>query len=395
MTLQEPKILGITPSLSRAGGGVSRVVCELSSELHRQGLPLEALSLWDEYVEEDCRMLSFPFRSFSTKGLRRRFGYSPELRDALMLSDAQIFHVHVLWMYPGVAAGMVARKRGIPVMISPHNLLSPLALQISSARKRIAGILFVKRNLRSAACIHALCEAEYRDIRRYGLSAPVAVIPNGIMIPEVEPLSATPWRDVVPSGQKVMLYLGRIYPSKGLANLVEAWAQMKRSIRTGSDWVLVIAGWSQEGHEDTLKEMVRKSGLQNDVFFLGPVFEERKRATLANADSFVLPSTFEGLPMAVLEAWSYGLPVIMTTECNLPEGFQERAAVEVHPDTDAIAQGLAAFFSMSDEERLTMGANGRRLVETRFTWPRIAGQMIEVYKWILGQGERPDCVKMD
>jgi len=99
--------------------------------------------------------------------------------------------------------------------------------------------------------------------------------------------------------------------------------------------------------------------------------------------------------MVILEAWSYGLPVLMTPHCNLPEGFQVGAAIQVEANQESIAQGLNALFSMSDNERQTLGIKGRKLVEEQFTWPKIAAEMSSVYEWILGGGSPPSFIITD
>jgi poly(glycerol-phosphate) alpha-glucosyltransferase len=127
-----------------------------------------------------------------------------------------------------------------------------------------------------------------------------------------------------------------------------------------------------------------------DVVFTGPVFGDEKDALLRSADAFILPSFSEGLPMSALEAWSYGLPVVMTPECNLPEGFASQAALEIRNGEKSFQgsdfsfqHGLRTLLEMSDQERAAMGMSGRRLVEERFTWPRVAAQMTEVYESLL------------
>ena len=117
-----------------------------------------------------------------------------------------------------------------------------------------------------------------------------------------------------------------------------------------------------------------------------------KAASLACADAFVLPSLSEGLPVAVLEAWSYGLPVLMTEACNLPEGFAAGAALPIGTDRAGIAAGLRRLFALSDAERRDMGARGRALVRERFTWASVGAQMAAVYQWVLGGGPPPSCV---
>jgi poly(glycerol-phosphate) alpha-glucosyltransferase len=96
--------------------------------------------------------------------------------------------------------------------------------------------------------------------------------------------------------------------------------------------------------------------------------------------------------MVVLEAWAYGKPVLMTPECNLPEGFAAHAALRIEPTIDSITEGLRQLFEMSMDERRTMGKRGLTLVEERFTWPKVAFEMKQVYEWLLGGAPKPDCV---
>ena len=122
-----------------------------------------------------------------------------------------------------------------------------------------------------------------------------------------------------------------------------------------------------------------------DVVFFGPAFGEDKEALLWNAEAFILPSFSEGLPMSVLEAWAYGLPVVMTPECNLPEGFASGAALEIRSGERSFQDGMRTLIEMTDQERAAMGLRGRRLVEEKFTWPKVAAQMRRLYEEVLGR----------
>ncbi len=96
--------------------------------------------------------------------------------------------------------------------------------------------------------------------------------------------------------------------------------------------------------------------------------------------------------MSVLEAWSYGLPVVMTPECNLPEGFAADAAIRIGTGAESVAEGLDTLFSMNVSDLKAMGTKGTALVRERFTWKTVAAQMREVYDWMLGGGKPPASV---
>ena len=82
-----------------------------------------------------------------------------------------------------------------------------------------------------------------------------------------------------------------------------------------------------------MKTLVKNLNLENNIIFHGSAFGIEKEQFYIKADAYILPSHSEGLPMTVLEAWSYSLPAIITPECNIPEGFENNAAISIAPDT--------------------------------------------------------------
>ena len=94
--------------------------------------------------------------------------------------------------------------------------------------------------------------------------------------------------------------------------------------------------------------------------------------------------------MVVLESWAYGKPVLMTRECNLPEGFAVQAALPIDTTVDGIAEGLRTLCSAADSTLLGIGARGRKLVEERFSWENIAVKVKATYEWMLGGGAELD-----
>jgi glycosyltransferase involved in cell wall biosynthesis len=185
-----------------------------------------------------------------------------------------------------------------------------------------------------------------------------------------------------------------MHAKKGLDRLLLAWADAGAdAAREG--WCLVLAGWDEGGVGAGLGRAARELGIGRQVHLVGPQLGAAKDATLRRADAFVLPSLSEGLPVAVLEAWSYGLPVLMTPECNLPEGFAAGAAVHLDAEPRSIAAALRRLFATTAAEREAIGARGRALVADRFAWPAVARQMRGVYEWALGGGPAPSCVLTD
>ncbi len=380
--------VAVLTTISRMAGGLYYSVRGLSKALAERGCSPVVLSPRDTYSAEDAgEWHPLPVELFPAYGPLQS---SPAMRRRLMAMDTDLIHVHGIWLDSQWAALKRQKRNATPVVVSPRGMLDPWALRNSSWKKRVVERLFASEALERATCINALCQSEVDSIRAYGLKNPVAVIPNGVVLPD---LAAVPQNR---GGPKKLLFLGRIHPKKGLKELLQAWAMRQRDAEGNDDWQLIIAGWDDGGHDAGLKALAGELKIEASVDFAGPVYGDEKDRLLRSVDAFILPSFSEGLPMSVLEAWSYGLPVIKTDFCNLPEGFENGAAFRIEPDADNIMQGLKQFFAFSDAERNVMGSNGRALVENRFSWMRIAEQMQSVYAWCIDpSGTPPECIIMD
>ena len=223
-------------------------------------------------------------------------------------------------------------------------------------------------------------------MRQLGIKTPIRTIPNGVTLPDlVRPRPAPPWSKAAGDDRRVMLFLGRLHPKKGLSELLAAWSTLRQQKAPGAEeWRIVVVGWGAAAYESELRAQCARQSRTVDFEFCGPLFGAAKDAALRNADAFILPSFSEGLPMAVLEAWAYGLPVLMTDECNLPQGFQCGAAHRVALADGGLVRDLADFVARSPAQRQSLGSAGRRLVETEFTWERVAAQLHRLYLDLLG-----------
>ncbi len=375
----------VLSGISRRAGGLYYSVSSLYKVLADFDVEVSVFGRADSFVNKDlslwCPLAVSPYTSFGP------LGNSVSLRRLLKNANADLVHQHGLWKDDQWAALQWQKQVSRPVVISPHGMLDPWALRNSEWKKKIVGRLFANKSLRKATCIHALCQSEAESIRAYGLSNPIVIIPNGVALPnESMPLA------IKKKKGKRLLFLGRIHPKKGLNELIEAWSGFAANgTKKDFGWELLIAGWADGDYESRLKKKVADSGLADSVRFLGSKYGDDKDRLFRSVDAFVLPSFSEGLPMAVLEAWSYSLPVVMTDYCNIPEGFSSEAALRIYPDVQSVACGLDQLFAMSESDRQNMGLKGRKLVEQKFSWEQSAKKLAATYEWCLG-GVRPACM---
>jgi poly(glycerol-phosphate) alpha-glucosyltransferase len=312
-----------------------------------------------------------------------RLGIAPKMIGDMKKAKHDLVHLRGLWAFPSYAAARI-RQMGVPILISPEGMLDPWALTQSATKKRIALHLFEADNLENAKILHALSASEVAHIRNFGLRNPVAVIPNGVDIPSH---TASVGRVTEP---RIMLFLGRIHPKKGLAELIEAWAGTL-AIAPGlrQAWRVHIAGWDDGGHEAKLRRRINQLGL-NEVFaFLGGVYGEAKDRAFRDASAFILPSHGEGLPISALEAAAHGLPLFLTRQCNLPELFSDGAGFEITPEPAALARELAERLGADYALMAASGERARRIAAERFSWSSVLNQYLALYEWAVAGGSPP------
>lgn len=387
------KIALIAGSNSRNSGGLYNSVRNLGQSMMKiDGLDPVILAYSDEHSAQDIKAYSpLPLEDYKLIG-SNSFALSSDINKKLQQIKPDIIHPQCIWIYPSFATLRYHKQNNVPYIISTRGMLDKWILNNNAWKKKLVGGLYEREYIKNANCLNALALSEYEAMRDFGCKNPIAIIPNGVNLPSEEwPSDAKipTWR--CNDDRKVMLFLSRLHPKKGIENMIKAWAGLGAYKK---EWKLIIAGESKdEIYMQTLNSAIKNSNLNNDVFLVGPQFNFDKDICFRCSDAFILPSFSEGLPMAVLEAWSYGLPVIMTDACNIPEGFESNAALQISPDPDSILSELNRLFTMPDSERIDMGKRGKQLVKDKFTWESIARQTYSVYQWILNGGKMPSVIK--
>ena len=373
-----------TYSVTRRAGGVFDAVHDLFTNRYFAEHDINVISYYDDMLEQDMpAWKGMPMQLYKA-GLML---YSHQAKKALLASRAEFLHMEPLWRWPHLWMTDWKQKKDCPIVCSPHGMLDPWIIRNQGRVKRLISNMFFQKGLEAVTCYHALCKKELEDIRAYGLKQPIAIIPNGINLPDPD------LKFEKTDNKKHLLYLGRLHKKKGVDLLLKALAAINREEKGLLDnWQIDLVGWDHEGCKAELEKIVSENRLEDKVVFHGGLFGKDKQRMYANADGYILPSHGEGLPMTVLEAWSWKLPVVMTPECHIPEGYAADAAIKINDNVESVEEGLKTFLGMSDEEKKAMGMRGYDLVRENFTWDVSAKKMIEVYEWLLGKGKKPDFV---
>jgi glycosyltransferase involved in cell wall biosynthesis len=388
--------LFVVGGLYSLSSGVAWIMRDLAAALARAGSPVTicAAECRDRGLSSIGRLFEPPTRWQAAQGKwLGGLSWAPKLKPIIheSLSSADLLHNHSLWMLPNSYASRAAMRLGKPAVITAHGTLESWAIRNARWKKRIAGWMFQNKELRRADCIHVNTAAEIEGVRQFGLTAPIAVIPNGIDIAECDNRPDTPiFTDHYPelANRRILLFMARLHEKKGLGHLIPAWGRLAQQY---GDWHLVIAG-PDNGYRTTCERLVRELQLRHRVTITGPLHGDAKKSALSAAEAFVQPSFSEGFSMAIIEALACRLPVLLTPGCNFMEAVNRGAAIEVNPTVADTESGLRRIMSQSPSTLQDMGAAGRRLVEDKYTWDIVASQTLKMYLWLVKGGSPPDFV---
>jgi glycosyltransferase involved in cell wall biosynthesis len=313
----------------------------------------------------------------------RGYFYSPAMAAELGRRAAQfdILHLHGLWCHANLAGHRAAQAARVPYVATLHGGLDPTMVRKGWLKKRLYWLLCERRNLSDAGALVALTEDERRQVEALRVGTPVAVIPHGLDPAQYEdPPPRERLREIDPAlaAWPYVLFLGRLDPKKGVELLLSAFS---RCSGEEPNLRLVVAGAGEPPYEAALKDAARQAN-ESRVIFPGHVSGEVKRALLAHALVFCLPSKSEGLPTACLEAMLSQTPVVISRECYLPEVAVERAGFVVERTPEAIAQAVLQL-ARNPRLREEAAARARTYAARVYDGRLIAGRMLALYEEVI------------
>jgi glycosyltransferase involved in cell wall biosynthesis len=373
--------------LKDRAGGVSRSVPGLCEALAREGCQVTLVTQQPSGTAPEALLIPDP-ALLETRLLpghdweRWRFSYTPNLERRLgaVCSEfqPQVLHDHGLWLHMNHAVARTASRLGIARVVSPRGMLDEWALSYRGWRKSLAWHAYQLNDLRTASAFCATSFMEARGIRALGFRQAIAVIPNGVELPDMSR------RDHAGVEPRTVLFMSRLHPKKGLLDLVAAWG-----MAAAPGWRLVIAGPDEGGHRRVVEEAVARAGLSESIRFAGAVAGTAKRELFSAADIFVLPSYSENFGIVIAEALAHGVPVIATTATPWEELRSRQCGWWIEPGASPLAESLKQAMQVPVDERSAMGRRGRLLIEEHYSWRSIARQHIEFYRWLGGGAPRP------
>jgi len=389
------KVLHLTPYFSRKGTGISNIVRSLAKYQVQQGCDVRVFAAFDEFSYEDSRadLLSFDCRFFKVWG-PKSFYYCPDLVFHMINFNPDIIHSHGLWTYFSWAGYKASEMLNVPHVVNSHGALNQWFLGWKKTKKQFAREVYQKKILKKAGSVQCH-ESEWDGVVDWGVSEHSKIYINGT---DESTLTRNRSRDSFSErhpelkNKKILLFISRIHPQKGLIPLLRGFAAIKNKY---SDWQLVVAGADEYGYLSEVKAEAIRLGLSERVNFVGYVNNVDKWHYYLAADGFALMSHGEGFSMAILEALAAGAPVCISKYCFFDEAQQKECGFVCDLNTDSVSAALEKVMTLDDLTRKKMGENGRALIREKYLWEKIVSDLILDYEDIIVKNRNSRNQKTD
>lgn len=369
------------PRVDREASGPSYSVTRLCESLAFRGHTVDLLCIAARH-----NIPNVTIETHSEWPILKRFEVSTSLTKSIMrrANAVDIVHNHSLWSMINVAAGLIVPGKRAKLVCSPRGTLSPWAMSRAKHLKRLLKP-FQWNLLKHADLLHATSIAEYHDIRAHGFKAPVAIIPNGIDLPDLSN------RDTKEKPSQ-LIYVGRLHPTKCIDRILQAWQILEPQFH---QWELTIIGSGDPSYEQYLKNMVADYNLYK-VRFTGPLYGVEKSDAYRKAGVLILPSHTENFGMVVAEALAHECPVIASKGTPWSGLVSNDCGWWVDHDVDTLIETMAIAMSTSTDRLHEMGAHGRDWMRRDFSWESVAGNMEKAYEWVLSgfKSRTPEFIQL-
>lgn len=398
------------PGLAAKSGGPSTCTLDLMNGLKDIDAGVDLLTV----SSDDILGKGEPWLKEVPNDNATPFVISNNIQRFLEESDYDLYHANALWMGSTHDTCRIARKKGKPYIVSPHGMLYPTALAVHSWKKTILLNLWYNKDIHNACCLHATCQQEAEYCRQFGYKGPIAVIPNAVVFPEG--IEVKNGKERKEGERRQIGFLGRLHPIKKIEQVLYAMDIIQKELQEGklnrcnSNIGLAkplnssksieaiklqdilkfeIMGKYNDLYEQWLKDEVKRLGLEDCVEFVGFVSGKEKYDRLAKLSALLVPSAQENFGMIVPEALICGTPVYASLGTPWRELNECNAGWWKDNEPKTIAGVIKEILSLTNDQLLEMGRNGRKLMEEKYEQHKVASMMQRLYEWIVIENKNP------
>jgi glycosyltransferase involved in cell wall biosynthesis len=395
-------LLQVTENHFTQNTGITNALDALMRQMARSPNPIQQtlISTGDETIPLPGGV---PAISLHPSGLGKSWRYAPGGHSSLLqaVKQADVIHLHGIWMWIQWAAASAARQQSKPFVLSVHGMLEPWIWHRQSwphqLKKNLYWNLMAYPAFRNASVIHAISSIEADTFKNYFSNkefrtgeAKIEVIPHSLDLETIDHilLESDSYFQVGNSDHldnsnsnlqdPFILFLGRLHPVKGIDLLIKSFAHLNQP-----HVKLKIAGFTEPreaAYQAHLQQLIDEAGLAESVEFLGAVRGNQKWDLFRKAWVFCLPSYSEVIGLVNLEAAACRTPVITTHITGLGASWMENGGILIEPESSALEQALAQAMQWSINERIERGNSLRRLIESTYSWNATTDRWKNMYE---------------
>ena len=376
-------------TLDKNGGGPSRSVPILAKGLQSIGVNVTLITIVSPYLN---------LHALENSGVNIVVMPSDaDIKDfekVILDNNIDLIHSQGIWLPTYNSICKLARKLGIPYIMTPRGALEPWCIKSTNLwkryKKKLAMLMYQRTDLQKAAMLLATSEMEANNLRALGLTSPIAVIPNGLIMDdytcrEIESISKV---------KKQVIFLSRIVPKKGIEYLLNSWKLLTNDF---PDWNLIIVGNGEPNYINYLNNKIIDTKLNNTVKILKPAFGKEKYNLYTESSLFVLPTHSENFGMVIAEALACGVPAITTTGTPWESLTKTDSGWWIELSEDNLTKCMREAMNTPHKVLFEMGQRGAKMVRDNYDYIGVSKRMQDAYMWVLSgksARNRPEFIRL-
>lgn len=384
------RVLHVIPSMSDSYGGPAKAMLAIERELLAAGVSVEIATTDDDgpgrHLDSSVVQMPPGSKRFYHSKRSEFYAVAPGLVPWLWANvrSFDVVHIHALFTFTSVAAGLIARLRGVPYVVRPLGTLAQYGMKERRPRLKRASLALIEGPiLRNAAAVHFTSEMEREEAQSLGVPMKGVVIPLGVEVLETARDANAHHTDNARLRHHTILYLSRLDPKKNVEGLLRAVAQILPRFPNVS---VTIAGSGTAQYEASLRRLAGQLGIGERVAWLGHVAGREKARAFNQADLFVLPSYSENFGIAAVEAMLAGLPCVLGRDVAIArEAKEANAALAVDPEPERICEALCLLLEDENFRRAT-GERARHFALSNYSSEAMARGLVELYTRVIEDG---------
>ena len=349
------KILNILATTVLEQGGPPQVVRNYSSVINKKKKHIKTLKL---------RSIStlYCLSALISKNRRKKF--------INFIQKFDIIHYHELWHFKVLLINLFANILGKKTVLIPHGVLDSWSLREKYLKKKLYSLLFVKRFILSLDAIFFSTNSEYLEAKKNFRLPYAFVIPNGINLNEFNKININKNKPL-----KKIIFFGRIHKKKGIELLLETIRLLPESFF--KEFYFEITGPGEFKYVNTIKNLIKNYKISEKVYIGKPKDQNNKIKYLKTGSLFILPSFEEADSVALKEAMSLSLPVLISEQCRMSIVSEKNAGFIIKTNISSLKDKLLA---LKDADLNKMGENSRNIMENYFDNESCVNKLWQIYK---------------